>query len=213
MNDGKDTKNYFKPVIEREDYESGNSCRFCNNISKDTSEGNEEKMVQLCLCAKEKSVGHLSCLKEVYEKKMNQYALSNVFTTTFNRQFCGECKCELPLTVKLKEKVLEMIKIPRDSLKDGRPYIVFETISNLKHDYKSLYLIWASEKSHTITIGRKKDSNLRILHRSVSREHGEIEYFASCFHIRDFRSKYGTAVQVREPVSYTHLTLPTIYSV
>eukprot|EP01017_Pseudomicrothorax_dubius_P025294 TRINITY_DN2712_c0_g1_i33.p1 TRINITY_DN2712_c0_g1~~TRINITY_DN2712_c0_g1_i33.p1 ORF type:complete len:129 (+),score=0.45 TRINITY_DN2712_c0_g1_i33:80-466(+) len=81
-----------------------------------------------------------------------------------------------------------------------RPYIVFETISNLKHDYKSLYLIWASEKSHTITIGRKKDSNLRILHRSVSREHGEIEYFASCFHIRDFRSKYGTAVQVREPL-------------
>ena len=71
----------------------------------------------------------------------------------------------------------------------------------------------SKEYKKNFPISQSKSIQLPYRHKAVSSYFGELTFGLGHMRERLSKSAYSDLIRSLEPVSYTHLTLPTIYSV
>lgn len=109
---------------------------------------------------------------------------------------CELCKVQLPDTVQIGGRVIKLIdyRVPSCS-----PYAVLETYSHNDAKSRVLHVLNFGGAS-ALTVGRGRDSNVKVSDNSVSRTHSELVYVGGKFYQMDMASKFGTLKIFRRPL-------------
>jgi len=159
----------------------------------------DNTLVAPCKCKGSCEYVHLRCLKQWVDSKKSSVERSDNICLNFNykKLSCEICKFNLPYVLKMGEQEYDIIDIKRP---DNIPYLVLEKIETLREN-KGLFLLKASEQD--IQLGRGHAHQILVSDISVSRNHAQISYKDGKFVLFDNNSKFGTLVQIDEPIEIT----------
>jgi len=107
---------------------------------------------------------------------------------------CEICKTSLSYSIMVNDQEVNLVDLKRP---ENEPYILLEKAEDSKEN-KAFYLIKASEEE--VRIGRGHSNSMLVSDISVSRNHASIIYKDGKFLIFDKNSKFGTLVQVNQPI-------------
>jgi len=139
---------------------------------------------------------HLKCLKQWIDSKKSSIENSESVCLSFNykKLSCEICKENLPYTLKFGPQEYDIIDIKKPT---NIPYMIIEKVENLREN-KGLFLVKASEQD--IRLGRGHTHHILVSDISVSRNHAYILYKEGKFLLFDNNSKFGTLVQIDQPI-------------
>jgi len=184
--------------IETEQPVQEEACRIClmNDLYPDPL---DNTLVAPCKCKGSCEYVHLRCLKQWVDSKKSSVERSDNICLNFNykKLSCEICKFNLPYVLKMGKQEYDIIDIKRP---DNIPYLVLEKIETLREN-KGLFLLKASEQD--IQLGRGHAHQILVSDISVSRNHAQISYKDGKFILFDNNSKFGTLVQIDEPIEIT----------
>ena len=102
----------------------------------------------------------------------------------------------MPDTVEVKNKTMKIVDyhVPK-----GSPYAVLETYSNSDAKTRIIHVLNFGG-TEFITIGRCRESNIKVADNSVSRMHSKLIYYRGKFYQSDLASKFGTLRIIRKPI-------------
>jgi hypothetical protein len=116
---------------------------------------------------------------------------------------CELCKSPLPLNYQQTR-----VNLPLVAPDIGKaPAVTLESVGKAKHRVVTVISI---SNDCSVMLGRGHGSDLRIPDISVSRCHAQLSNRDGRFFIADIRSKFGTLVQVREPVLLRHHSIVSV---
>jgi hypothetical protein len=101
----------------------------------------------------------------------------------------------LPNSVEVNGRVEELIELPKD--KTG--CIILETTPDPRTGVKAVHAIPLSVDGK-LFLGRGHDNDIRVTDISVSRAHAIIQVKNGAAYLQDNHSKFGTLVQLSQPV-------------
>lgn len=163
---------------------------------------------------------HYVCLKSWVDSKRKIKNYPHVTTYYWKDLTCELCKVQLPeaITVQGKEisckfifqnqnrnKILNFYlgnKLLDYQVPKGAKYCVLETYSHSDERSRIIHVLDFG-LTPTLTVGRCRESNLKIPDNSVSRLHSEIISYGSKFYHMDLQSKFGTLRIFRKPLKIT----------
>jgi pSer/pThr/pTyr-binding forkhead associated (FHA) protein len=191
-----------KPEIEEEEESKGQenngseaTCRICliSNLYPDPL---DNTLVSPCKCKGSCEYVHLKCLKHWIDSKKSTIENSENVCLSFNykKLSCEICKESLPYTLKLGSQEYDIIDIKKPT---NLPYIILEKVENGREN-KGLFLVKGTEQE--VRLGRGHTHQILVSDISVSRNHSSIHYKDGKFLLFDNNSKFGTLVQVENPV-------------
>jgi len=177
------------------DFANPLNCRIC--LMDDTySDPIENTLISPCKCRGSCQYVHMKCLKQWIDSKKSRVENSGSICLYFNykKLSCEICKENLPYAIKLDDQEHEIVEIkkPQDT-----PYLLLEKIESAKEN-RGLFLIKASNLE--AKIGRGHINNILVSDISVSRNHAFISYKDGKFMLFDNYSKFGTLVEVNQPI-------------
>mmetsp|Transcript_16808 Transcript_16808/g.16697 ORF Transcript_16808/g.16697 Transcript_16808/m.16697 type:complete len:154 (-) Transcript_16808:2-463(-) len=108
---------------------------------------------------------------------------------------CEICKNNYPFSLGVQGKERELFQVEKSEL----PRIVLEGVDDGKGGNKGVYIVTFNENS-TAKLGRGHECEVRISDISVSRCHATIQFSNGNFTIEDNNSKFGTLLQVTDPL-------------
>lgn len=171
------------------------TCRICliNNLYPDPL---DNTLVSPCKCKGSCEYVHLKCLKHWIDSKKSTIENSENVCLSFNykKLSCEICKESLPYTLKLGPQEYDIIDIKKPT---NLPYIILEKIENGREN-KGLFLVKGTDQE--VRLGRGHTHQILVSDISVSRNHSSIHYKDGKFLLFDNNSKFGTLVQVENPV-------------
>jgi len=171
------------------------TCRIClmNNLYPDPL---DNTLVSPCKCKGSCEYVHLKCLKHWIDSKKSTIENSENVCLSFNykKLSCEICKESLPYTLKFGPQEYDIIDIKKPT---NLPYMILEKIENGREN-KGLYLVKGTEQE--VRLGRGHTHQILVSDISVSRNHSSIHYKDGKFLLFDNNSKFGTLVQVENPV-------------
>lgn len=171
------------------------NCRIClmNNLYPDPL---DNTLVSPCKCKGSCEYVHLKCLKQWIDSKKSAIENSENVCLSFNytKLSCEICKENLPYALKLGPDEYDIIDIKKPAT---APYIILEKVENGREN-KGLFLVKASE--HEVRLGRGHTHQILVSDISVSRNHASIVYKDGQFLLFDNNSKFGTLVQIDQPI-------------
>jgi hypothetical protein len=168
-------------------------CRIClSEVNPD-----ENPLISPCNCGGTMKYIHLKCLQNCLKSKLTSKSSDCVLSFSWKKLGCDLCKKTYPYRLSLKNKIVELLEIP----KPPGQYMILEVLCKDKNSQKGLHLIHMGNKN-SIKIGRAQDCELRITDISVSRNHAKLNFFGENFYLEDTGSKFGTLVQVKRPVLF-----------
>lgn len=171
------------------------NCRIC--LMKDLyPDPLDNTLVSPCKCRGSCEFVHLKCLKQWIDSKKSSIENSENVCLSFNytKLSCEICKESLPYALKLGPNEYDIIEIKKPA---NLPYIVLEKAENGREN-KGLFLVKASE--HEVRLGRGHTHQILVSDISVSRNHASIIYKDGQFLLFDNNSKFGTLVQIEQPI-------------
>ena len=166
-------------------------CRIC--LSEHNPDDNP--LISPCNCGGTMKYIHLKCLQNCLKSKMTSKASDCVLSFSWKKLGCDLCKKTYPYKLSLKDKIVELLEIP----KPPGQYIILEVLCTDKNSQKGLHLVHMGTKN-SIKSGRAQDCELRITDISVSRNHAKINYVGGNFYLEDTGSKFGTLIQIKRPI-------------
>ena len=170
-------------------------CRIC--FGEDEI---ESPLINPCKCNGGVKYVHLKCLQEWLQTKCNikqgnDNSCCSIYT--YKKIECELCKTMLPDFIQSGNNLYEIWKFTEPKFSN---YITLESIDSKTFTSKTIYIINFQNK-HSISIGRKKDSDINIKDISISRHHVTIELTTIENQrevvIKDNNSKFGTLVELQ----------------
>jgi len=193
-----------KPEVEQEVEEESKglenngteaTCRICliSNLYPDPL---DNTLVSPCKCKGSCEYVHLKCLKHWIDSKKSTIENSENVCLSFNykKLSCEICKESLPYTLKFGSQEYDIIDIKKPT---NLPYIILEKVENGREN-KGLFLVKGTDQE--VRLGRGHTHQILVSDISVSRNHSSIHYKDGKFLLFDNNSKFGTLVQVENPV-------------
>jgi len=188
--------NYLKRSNIEEETENPNQnvCRICL-VEDGYTDPVENTLIGPCKCKGSCEYVHLKCLKQWIDSKKSRVENSNNHCLFFNykKLSCEICKENLPYSIKLDDEEHEIVEIK----KPATPYLLLEKIETAKEN-RGLFLIKASNEE--ARIGRGHTNSILVSDISVSRSHAFISYKNGKFLLFDNNSKFGTLVEINQPI-------------
>lgn len=182
---------------------SNYTCRLC--YLSDSSIDNP--LISPCNCSGSMKYIHLSCLKNSislkYTKKTNEYL--EMFS--FQNYSCEICLTQYPKYIIYKTRVyylfdIDLNKFENYVLCDLTKYGDNINNSNIKNKEKQIsrfgYLMFKIEDNMELSLGRKKNNNIKFKDISVSRNHCLITKKGDNLMIKDLGSKFGTMKYIKD---------------
>lgn len=165
-------------------------CRICFGEAE-----SENPLITPCGCNGSVKHIHLVCIQKwlSYRKSIKQSENSAAYH--WKTMECELCKSTYPFSLDIQGKDHNLFQVEKSNL----PYIVLEGIGHGKGNAKGVHLITFS-KDCAVKLGRGHESDVRISDISVSRCHAIIKYENNQFILEDNNSKFGTLLQVCEPI-------------
>ena len=168
-------------------------CRICYERQR----SRDNPLISPCRCDGTVKYLHLNCLKQWVKSKITTRETENSVTYQWKTIDCDICKMELPLTLKTKTAVVNLIEHDRPHT----PFIVLEAFPSERTAPKSLHVIMMTTGKQSIRLGRGHDSDVRINDISVSRCHAMITFTNGQFFLEDNNSKFGTLVRADDSLT------------
>jgi hypothetical protein len=140
---------------------------------------------------------HYECLKNWLRVKVTPKITDQLNSYYWKAFECEICKQAYPYILKVNSKIYKLIDI--DKPKTG-PYIMVESLSIEKNSSRIIHVIKPQSEEAVFKMGRGHDSEVRVNDISVSRTHAILKYRNQNYFIEDNLSKFGTLVQVMNPV-------------
>ena len=166
-------------------------CRIClSELNPD-----DNPLISPCNCGGTMKYIHLKCLQNCLKSKLTSKSSDCVLSFSWKKLGCDLCKKTYPYKLSLKDKIIELLEIP----KPPGQYIILEVLCKDKNSLKGLHLVHMGSKT-SIKLGRAQDCELRITDISVSRNHAKLNYIGGNFYLEDTGSKFGTLVQIKRPI-------------
>lgn len=165
------------------------ACRICLGDTQTPS----NPLISPCKCAGTMKYIHIECLQEWLKNRLNinhNGAAISYFWQTFD---CELCKQDFPTAVQIAGSVRKLVEVN----KPETPFIVLEE-SN-REENSGLHVVSLTEGSG-FRLGRGHNCDIRVADISVSRVHAEVKLTNGEFYLEDRNSKFGTLVQVKQPI-------------
>jgi len=186
---------YENKNLNEDDHTNSTTCRIClmGDISEETL---ADLLIKPCKCRGSCEYTHLRCLKQWISMKQTRIENNSdvCFALNCRKLSCEICKTSLPYLLKVNDQEVNLVDLRRP---ETEPYILLEKAEDSKEN-KVFYLIKASEEE--TRIGRGHANSMLVSDISVSRNHASIIYKDGKFLIFDKNSKFGTLVQVNQPI-------------
>ena len=162
-------------------------CRVC--LSESYSSLNP--LISPCNCKGSMKYIHLKCLQQSIKSRVHStdYSLAFMFKNLSCELCSKQYSSKFYLNGELKD-LLEIKNLPQ-------PYIVLESLSCKE---QGLYIASFCTKS-ILSLGRSHQSEVLIKDPSVSRNHAKLVYKGQGIYLKDNKSKYGTTILVKRPIS------------
>lgn len=175
------------------------ACRICLMDQVDEDPINNTILAP-CKCKGSCGYVHYQCLRQWTDSKNITTESSNPggLKNLYKKLFCEICKHDLPFTMEIRGEQVDMLS--GDKPCNG-PYIILERIEG-SLEKRALFIV--SDISEETWIGRSYSNKIVVNDISVSRIHASIKYENGKFLIFDNKSKFGTLVQVKEPIEVTN---------
>ena len=174
------------------------ACRIClmDRIDEDPV---NNTMLSPCKCKGSCGYVHYKCLRQWIDTKNNNSESTNSggLKNLYKKLFCEICKDTLPFTIEIRGENIDMLGAEKPS---NSPYILLERV-DCAVEKKGLFVV--SDLLGETWIGRSYSNKIVVNDISVSRSHASIKYENGKFLIFDNKSKFGTLVQVKEPIEIT----------
>jgi hypothetical protein len=173
-------------------------CRICLMDKIDEDPVNNT-MLSPCKCKGSCGYVHYSCLRQWIDMKNNNSESnhSGGLKNLYKKLFCEICKDTLPFTLEIRGQHIDMLGTEKPA---NSPYILLERV-DCSLDKKGLFVV--GDLMGETWIGRSYSNKIVVNDISVSRSHASIKYENGKFLIFDNKSKFGTLVQVKEPIEIT----------
>lgn len=191
-------------IMEEEESNQKRICRYClsDDISTDPV---ENTLICLCKCKGTCKYTHVICFRHwIDSKKKEKDKLARVTTTCicydFKSMICEVCREPIPHSVIIHGQETEILAIERP-LEQKIPYLILQNDEN--KEIKGLYIIYGKTIDGAVnecTMGRGTTNSIEINDISVSRNHAMIVFQDGKFRLFDKNSKFGTLVEVRDPI-------------
>ena len=163
-------------------------CRLCYLSESSFT----DPLISPCNCSGTMKYIHLSCLKNSikikYHKKSEQYY--DIFL--FQNYNCEICLAVYPKYIIYKTQVYYLIDIDFDKFGNYVLCDLTQYIDNNQRISHLGYLMFKIEDNLELSLGRKKNNNIKLKDISVSRNHCVIMKKDDNLLIKDLGSKFGT---------------------
>jgi len=174
------------------------ACRIClmDEIDEDPI---NNTMLSPCKCKGSCGYVHYQCLRQWISTKNNNTESNHTggLKNLYKKLFCEICKDTLPSTLEIRGEQIDMLGAEKPS---DSPYLFLERV-DCAVEKKGMYVV--GDLSGETWIGRSYSNKIVVNDISVSRSHASIKYENGKFLIFDNKSKFGTLVQVKEPIEIT----------
>lgn len=168
-------------------------CRIC--LGDAQSEDNP--MISPCKCAGTMKFIHIDCLQEWLKSRLNCQESGSAVSYFWQTLDCELCKQDFPTTIQINGATRDLVEI-------HKPNSAFLVLEDLRRENSSRGIhVVSMDEGHTFCIGRGHDCDIRITDISVSRLHAVVRLSQGGFFVEDRNSKFGTLVQVKQPVTLT----------
>lgn len=171
-------------------------CRIC--LADETTL--ENPLISPCKCAGTMRYIHLLCLREWLKNRLKTRQTGHSISYFFKSLNCELCKVQLPQSVTVKERYIELISIPRPET----PFLLLEDCAQDGMADHGLHMVSMLPNSEIRMVrskqGRSQDCDIRIDDISVSRNHAVIKMRDRSFIVEDSGSKFGTLILARRPI-------------
>lgn len=182
--------------------ESEDECEIPNELETTTcrvcfgeSEGFENPLISPCNCLGSVKFIHLRCLQRWLYSRVSLRSGANTVAYHWKTMQCEICKLNYPFSLGVSGKERELFQVEKTEM----PRMVIEGIDDGKGGNKGIFVVTFSNSS-TVKLGRGHECEVRISDISVSRCHATIHFNDGNFRIEDNNSKFGTLIQIAEPI-------------
>ena len=173
-------------------------CRLCYNSESSII----DPLISPCNCNGSMKYIHLSCLKNSiklkYTKKSSEYL--DIFL--FQNYSCEICLTQYPKYILYKTQVYYLFDIDFDKFENYVLCDLSRYTDNNNNKEKQIfhfgYLMFKIEDDMELSLGRKKNNNIKLKDISISRNHCLITKKNDKLLIKDLGSKFGTMRYIKD---------------
>jgi hypothetical protein len=173
--------------------DEGNNCRICLSDENETS----NPLVKPCKCSGSMSLVHVECLQKWFTSKVATRESPSSSSYSWKSLHCELCKFDYPEKVAVQGQLFDLLLLN----KPKQNFIMFQTDQG-SGDLNSVCIVSFNEKK-SIRMGRAADCDVKLADISVSRTHAYLVLNDEGLFLKDFSSKFGTLVRVRQTLSLT----------
>ena len=171
-------------------------CRLCY-LNESTI---DDPLISPCNCSGTMKYIHLSCLKKSIKLKYSKKSNDHLEMFLFQNYNCEICLTPYPKYIVYKTQVYFLIDIDFNKFEN---YVLCD-LSKYTENNKNKqlthfgYIMFKIEDNKELTLGRKKNNNIKLKDISVSRNHCIIMKKDNDLLIKDLGSKFGTMKYIKD---------------
>jgi hypothetical protein len=175
---------------EPSEVHSQRECRICFGDDEDAL----NPLISPCACTGSLKFIHYQCLKRWLETTMITRETDHYKYVYWKSLDCELCKTSFPLIYNDGRGRYPLCEVG----KGDSPYIVLSSLHSDLHKKQATAI--TLNRNCSVNIGRGHDSEIRLNDASISRLHARLYNRDGLFYIEDSRSKFGTSVQITQPL-------------
>ena len=173
-------------------------CRLCY-LGESTI---TDPLISPCNCSGTMKYIHLSCLKKSIKLKYNKKSTNSLEMFLFQNYACEICLTPYPKYIVYKTNVYYLIDIDVNKFEN---YVLCD-LSKYTENNKNRqimhfgYIMFKIDDNKELTLGRKKNNDIKLKDISVSRNHCVIIKKDDNLFIKDLGSKFGTMKYIKDSI-------------
>ena len=173
-------------------------CRLCY-LDESTI---TDPLISPCNCSGTMKYIHLSCLKKSIKSKYNKKSTDSLEMFLFQNYACEICLTPYPKCLVYKTNVYYLIDIDLNKFENYVLCDLSKYTDNNSTKSKQIthfgYIMFKIEDNKELTLGRKKNNDIKLKDISVSRNHCVIIKKDDNLLIKDLGSKFGTMKYIKD---------------
>ena len=173
-------------------------CRLCY-LDESTI---TDPLISPCNCSGTMKYIHLSCLKKSIKSKYNKKSTDSLEMFLFQNYACEICLTPYPKCLVYKTNVYYLIDIDLNKFQNYVLCDLSKYTENNSTKSKQIthfgYIMFKIEDNKELTLGRKKNNDIKLKDISVSRNHCVIIKKDDNLLIKDLGSKFGTMKYIKD---------------
>ena len=173
-------------------------CRLCY-LDESTI---TDPLISPCNCSGTMKYIHLSCLKKSIKSKYNKKSTDSLEMFLFQNYACEICLTPYPKCLVYKTNVYYLIDIDLNKFENYVLCDLSKYTENNSTKSKQIthfgYIMFKIEDNKELTLGRKKNNDIKLKDISVSRNHCVIIKKDDNLLIKDLGSKFGTMKYIKD---------------